>query len=408
MVCELKNLLRGSTTIEPSRQRLIFRGRVLQDDLPLRDYSISSGHVLHMVARPVTDVEHSNDSNRNVPELPLSSSSSLQSTENRNSQFPHQNQGHSQSIPSTQAGQLLSLSRNELELLNHLLSSEAHTRDESYQISQIQQRQNQQQRLQQQQQLYTSDISSFSFQQSSRFSLPVPIGANISSTVPSTATPSRNNMNTTFDSIERIRQGLLTMETILSTMDDFQPPAVSLPSITATSSATTNHSNGTFRSIFNEREPSNILNESAHRDGKSVTTDKSEKESVDNKKFEEEEVPISRSSADENFRMNSMASMEPFDMIPITRTTAESVTGSIKSNEERTAVSTSVSAPVTVQESDRSSSISNDRNQNELKTHRYYVGQWIDVKDTVSQWLEATVILVDLDRRSVFVHYNGW
>ena len=155
MVSELKNLLRGSTTIESSRQRLIFRGRVLQDDLPLRDYSISSGHVLHMVARPVTDVEHSNDSNRNVPELPLSSSSSLQSTENRNSQFPHQNQGHSQSIPSTQAGQLLSLSRNELELLNHLLSSEAHTRDESYQISQIQQRQNQQQRLQQQQQLST-------------------------------------------------------------------------------------------------------------------------------------------------------------------------------------------------------------------------------------------------------------
>ena len=407
MVSELKNLLRGSTTIESSRQRLIFRGRVLQDDLPLRDYSISSGHVLHMVARPVTDVEHSNDSNRNVPELPLSSSSSLQSTENRNSQFPHQNQGHSQSIPSTQAGQLLSLSRNELELLNHLLSSEAHTRDESYQISQIQQQQNQQQRLQQQQQLYTSDISSFSFQQSSRFSLPVPIGANISSTVPSTATPSRNNMNTTFDSIERIRQGLLTMETILSTMDDFQPPAVSLPSITATSSATTNQSNRTFRSIFNEIEPSNILNDSAHMDGKSVTTDKSEKESVGNKKFEQE-VPISSSSADENTKMDSMASMEPYNMIPITRTTLEGVTGSIKSNEERTAVSTSVSVPVTVQESNRSNSISNDRNQNELKTHRYYVGQWIDVKDTVSQWLEATVILVDLDRRSVFVHYNGW
>lgn len=39
---------------------------------------------------------------------------------------------------------------------------------------------------------------------------------------------------------------------------------------------------------------------------------------------------------------------------------------------------------------------------------RFFVGQWVDVKDTVSQWLEATILDIDFLRRAVFVHYNGW
>jgi large subunit ribosomal protein L40e len=38
----------------------------------------------------------------------------------------------------------------------------------------------------------------------------------------------------------------------------------------------------------------------------------------------------------------------------------------------------------------------------------FFVGQWIDVKDTVSQWLEATIMAMDNAGRRVFVHYNGW
>ena len=38
----------------------------------------------------------------------------------------------------------------------------------------------------------------------------------------------------------------------------------------------------------------------------------------------------------------------------------------------------------------------------------FYLGQWIDVKDTVNQWLEATVMRVDNVERKLFVHYNGW
>jgi RNA binding activity-knot of a chromodomain len=34
------------------------------------------------------------------------------------------------------------------------------------------------------------------------------------------------------------------------------------------------------------------------------------------------------------------------------------------------------------------------------------IGQWIDVKDTIDQWLEAEVINVRGDE--VYVHYNGW
>ena len=38
----------------------------------------------------------------------------------------------------------------------------------------------------------------------------------------------------------------------------------------------------------------------------------------------------------------------------------------------------------------------------------FYLGQWLDVKDTVNQWLEATVIEVDRPGNRIFVHYNGW
>ncbi|CAK4068014.1 unnamed protein product [Aphanomyces euteiches] len=36
----------------------------------------------------------------------------------------------------------------------------------------------------------------------------------------------------------------------------------------------------------------------------------------------------------------------------------------------------------------------------------FFVGQWLDVKDTVNQWLEATVLQVHPGQ--IFVHYNGW
>ena len=39
---------------------------------------------------------------------------------------------------------------------------------------------------------------------------------------------------------------------------------------------------------------------------------------------------------------------------------------------------------------------------------QFFVGQWLDVKDTVAQWLEATVMEVDTEQRRLYIHYNGW
>ena len=31
---------------------------------------------------------------------------------------------------------------------------------------------------------------------------------------------------------------------------------------------------------------------------------------------------------------------------------------------------------------------------------------WIDVKDTIDQWLEAQV--TNINQEKIFIHYNGW
>lgn len=41
-----------------------------------------------------------------------------------------------------------------------------------------------------------------------------------------------------------------------------------------------------------------------------------------------------------------------------------------------------------------------------FKKRKLFKGQWIDVKDTIEQWLEAQVI--DVKDNRVYVHYNGW
>lgn len=49
-----------------------------------------------------------------------------------------------------------------------------------------------------------------------------------------------------------------------------------------------------------------------------------------------------------------------------------------------------------------------DEDNGQALTRAFYVGQWIDVKDTVNQWLEATVMQVNTIEKKIFVHYNGW
>ncbi len=44
----------------------------------------------------------------------------------------------------------------------------------------------------------------------------------------------------------------------------------------------------------------------------------------------------------------------------------------------------------------------------DFKERELKLGQWIDVKDTIDQWLEAEVIDVNKEEKRVLVHYNGW
>lgn len=44
----------------------------------------------------------------------------------------------------------------------------------------------------------------------------------------------------------------------------------------------------------------------------------------------------------------------------------------------------------------------------DIQKRELKIGQWVDVKDSVNQWLEAQVIKVNESEMKVFVHYNGW
>ncbi len=77
---------------------------------------------------------------------------------------------------------------------------------------------------------------------------------------------------------------------------------------------------------------------------------------------------------------------------------------STRTAESKTEDSTRESKP-----SANDSSISSNVTTSPLPSERrFFVGQWLDVKDTVSQWLEATILDIDDNNRRIFVHYNGW
>jgi ubiquilin len=57
-VLGLKEAIEVEAGILPSMQRLIFRGKVLEDSRTLAFYSIDDGHTIHMVARYVCSIRN--------------------------------------------------------------------------------------------------------------------------------------------------------------------------------------------------------------------------------------------------------------------------------------------------------------------------------------------------------------
>jgi hypothetical protein len=65
----------------------------------------------------------------------------------------------------------------------------------------------------------------------------------------------------------------------------------------------------------------------------------------------------------------------------------------------------------TTMESSTQNNINGNTERNEFdlfnfRQRKFIKGQWVDVKDTIEQWLEAQII--DVRENQVYIHYNGW
>jgi Ubiquitin family len=461
IVSDLKRMLRDSTAIDIPRQRLIFRGRVLQDDLLLTDYSIACGNVLHMVARPAVDSE-SEEESRRARSQSASDPTGAQSSSHGFSHFSTENGGSLENISAGHENQLQRLSRNELELFNQLMTGESHSHQENIGGIIIQNQQDLQR-----QQMYSSDISSYSFQSASRFAvLPTVVapGAPSSSTHanigPTTSTSPRPNSNSSSESIERIRQGLLTMETIMSTMDrsvftssehsrrqrssdaaaltepllaDQGKSVVSFSTIASSGSDNETSAASVFSHIIGDIPARgnaaviNVLNDGTSRKGESnadqlsseaaYSTGKRKSQSMSGQQSNEKSSARDgcTEEAAQELSNNSGAAAVAELKVAARKLNSDLNEGNLNPSHSESegpgeaaggtgsGTGTSSSTGQRAEGSVRAHEIERER-----ETRLFFVGQWVDVKDTVSQWLEATVMAVDLIEQRVFVHYNGW
>ena len=474
IVSDLKRMLRDSTTIDIPRQRLIFRGRVLQDHLLLTDYSIVCGNVLHMVARPTADAELIDDAARNAVQSAVNHPAAASSY--GTSQFSTE-AGNLQGNQSVAEGnQLQQLARNELELLDQLLSGQPQGQQEVDTALH-----SQHQHDLQRQQLFSSDISSYSFQSSSRFAvLPsstsagAPSSSSLASTAfsPTTSTSPRPHVNSSSDSIERIRQGLLTIETIISTFDvdttasNLQPIAIRIPLTVTTTASNTETSaaaaaaaasasasasgkgirHSAVSPANNTETPLSGTNCVTDGSGSKVNydaplsiSDSRNSTSIGLKGSEVFEkaagVGLLNSNSNSSTHSSGSDSQREIETHTMNKEELES------SNLEEDAVDASNELVITHLSEDspsrgtgvgagtlkgaasepglehlreetpgryRERQRQRERDSGREIKRQYFVGQWVDVKDTVSQWLEATVMMIDEPGQRVFIHYNGW
>lgn len=447
IVSDLKRMLRDSTAIDIPRQRLIFRGRVLQDDLLLTDYSIACGNVLHMVARPAVDTEADEESRR-ARSQSTSDPTAAQSSSHGFSHYSSEN-GGSQDINSAgHENQLQRLSRNELELFNQLMTDESHSQQENIGGIIIQNQQDHQR-----QQMYSSDISSYSFQSASRFAvLPTvvapgaPSSSTHANTGPTTSISPRPNTNSSSESIERIRQGLLTMETIMSTMDlsaftssehsrrqQSSNTAALIETVHAgegksvtpsSRNVSCDSGNGTrTASVFTQSlgdipagENSatlNILSEGSNRSGEFTVDQYCSEAACSTGKRKSHSMSDHQSNEGSSARegCSSQEAAQELSNISGTAAVAELKVAAREFNSdlnEENAAESEGSREAVTGSGTGTSQRAEGTQERERESRMFFVGQWVDVKDTVSQWLEATVMAVDLIEQRVFVHYNGW
>jgi hypothetical protein len=303
-------------------------------------------------------------------------------------------------------------------------------------------------RLEENQQHYTSDISSYSFPLSSRFAVSGIANGNLANHV------AQSNESITSDSVERIRQGLLTMQTIMSTMESANFPTE--PSINDTAAAVDylNYDELDLKSnhYFGDTNVVPVKCSSYTGGLKSVDRDTNKQPEEHDKKemslnsFSKNQFSTKVNEAEstaENIERNSKQMNQSPSQLP-KRTAAwlaesnytdKNLASKSVNNFERTSKYSTVCKSEILADNDcldgvsdmkESAAIFGNMNGKEdrkeevqssashaekkvgIKVRKFFVGQWIDVKDTVAQWLEASVLEVDQLGERLFVHYNGW
>jgi hypothetical protein len=292
-------------------------------------------------------------------------------------------------------------------------------------------------RLEENQQHYTSDISSYSFPLSSRFAVSGIANGNLANPVAQT------NESVTSDSVERIRQGLLTMQTIMSTMDSVHFPTDPLINDTATTavdylncdeldlksndySGDTNDVpvkcssyTGGLKSVDRDRDRDRDINkqqEELHKNETSLNSySKKQISTNDNENIEKNSKQMKQSPsrlpkrtaawlAESNYTENlASKSVNNFEKTSKYSTICKSeipadngiTADGVHDVKEPAAVFGNINGKEGRKEVTAPSSASHAVKKKEIKVRKFFVGQWIDVKDTVAQWLEASVLQVE-------------
>jgi len=315
LVSSLKEKIKDITQVLEGRQRLIYRGRLLIDSETLSTYNVEDGHTIHMVARPVeAAVGESSGGNNNT-----SSTASI---------------GRGTTIGL--AGGSIAASALAAAIAAANASGGGANNNNLPALLQTQRNRVLAGALDVDTARLVSDALGIGQGASAANSVRTPApGAQQSGQRAVRSTTVSNRGHQQFrgpESLEHVRQGLLTLHTLLSTME----------------------------------EPAQSANESRVR----LRRNAEEIAAITSLPTEiEDETPIETESTQE------ITSRE--ELLPTTL--------------EHTSGGTTIATP------------------SRRIPPAFYAGQWVDVEDTVHQWLEATIMRVEQEPvRRVLIHYNGW
>jgi hypothetical protein len=129
-----------------------------------------------------------------------------------------------------------------------------------------------------------------------------------------------------------------------------------------------------------------------------------------------QEEPVQQENREPIFNLlNRIVGTEPregrdgLSIPPLNRRSARRVredTTNFNANECKETINQNIATLNSLIKCDNNYSESDNIELFDFKKRNFVKGQWVDVKDTIDQWLEAQVI--DVREHQVQIHYNGW